>query len=77
MLEDPQDLICLKKADDLDRLSRMLRENMGFLLGYFFEVWPLNLNCRPTAHNEFRKHTTTPHRGAESSTSASGMSNGL
>ena len=38
MLENPEDLVSMKQAGDMDTISRILRDNTGFLLGYFHKV---------------------------------------
>jgi hypothetical protein len=40
MLDDDNDLLCVKKKLEQDRLLRILRENVGFWFGWLQEVRP-------------------------------------
>jgi hypothetical protein len=41
MMEKEEGLVGLKVKDEQDRLSRIIRDNMGLFLGWFHQVWVL------------------------------------
>jgi hypothetical protein len=43
IMEKEDGVVCMKSKDEPDRLSRVIRDNMGFFLGWFHEVTKLKL----------------------------------
>lgn len=53
ILANKEDLISVKNNQETDRISRLLRNNTGFLLGHFHKVsFPISLNLQLTSEKK-------------------------